>query len=272
MGVYTPRNSNHDDKKLSKNLEYWHSQLSEIFPPRFIAKPSFGLKGYGVMIIAKDGNKFRTHDDHLYSLEDLLNKFDSSNNIPVIHDYYSSKDHKILFQRPVLPHPSLTKLCGKPAVQCVRICTVLDPSDQPHILFCFLKVVAGNNFLDNFDRGERGNLLAFIDLQNGEISRVIGRTPEHKISKSFAHHPDTGINFIGFQLPYWEETCNLAKKAAIQFAPLAAVGWDIAITPTGPVLIEGNTAWDPVAPFYIGIDKLTEWTLERTKFSNHKHV
>jgi Sugar-transfer associated ATP-grasp len=53
-----------------------------------------------------------------------------------------------------------------------------------------------------------------------------------------------------FRVPMWEAVCELAKKAASAFWPVGAVGWDIAVTREGPVLVEGNTVWDPVAPLY----------------------
>ena len=41
----------------------------------------------------------------------------------------------------------------------------------------------------------------------------------------------------------WEEARALALRAAAAFAPLRTVGFDIAPTPAGPVLIEANAWW-----------------------------
>jgi hypothetical protein len=43
-------------------------------------------------------------------------------------------------------------------------------------------------------------------------------------------------------LPLWPETIALACLAHAAFAPRMIVGWDIAITSKGPLLIEGNGA------------------------------
>jgi hypothetical protein len=32
---------------------------------------------------------------------------------------------------------------------------------------------------------------------------------------------------------------------ALGFLPMRAIGWDIAMTPSGPVCVEGNARWDP---------------------------
>lgn len=41
-------------------------------------------------------------------------------------------------------------------------------------------------------------------------------------------------------MPYWEEIRKIAYKAALVGPGAAMVGWDIAIAPDDPALIEGN--------------------------------
>jgi hypothetical protein len=45
-------------------------------------------------------------------------------------------------------------------------------------------------------------------------------------------------------MPLWHETQRLALAAHRAFHYRTTVGWDIAITPEGPVLLEGNTNYD----------------------------
>ena len=42
-------------------------------------------------------------------------------------------------------------------------------------------------------------------------------------------------------LPFWGETLALARQAHAAFPFCTVVGWDIAITASGPVVIEGNS-------------------------------
>lgn len=56
----------------------------------------------------------------------------------------------------------------------------------------------------------------------------------------YDRHPDTGVEFVGYQLPMVPEAIALAKEAAHEIPQVAHVGWDMAITPTGPAIIEGN--------------------------------
>jgi hypothetical protein len=60
------------------------------------------------------------------------------------------------------------------------------------------------------------------------------------------NHPKTGAPFADFQLPHWQEARKLAEHAAVLFLPLRTIGWDLALTDDGPLLLQGNAEWDPV--------------------------
>lgn len=52
-------------------------------------------------------------------------------------------------------------------------------------------------------------------------------------------HPDTGFRFENFKIPYFKEACELVKNAT-KHIPNGYIGWDVAITPLGPTIVEGN--------------------------------
>src|SRR5205814_2368486 len=58
------------------------------------------------------------------------------------------------------------------------------------------------------------------------------------------HHPTTYARIEGARLPFWEKTKRLAVQAHALFSDRLAIGWDIAITGEGPVIIEGNRGPD----------------------------
>ena len=51
----------------------------------------------------------------------------------------------------------------------------------------------------------------------------------------------TGVRTEGLALPDWEAARALVLSACKAFLPVRTLGWDIALTPGGPVAIEANT-------------------------------
>ena len=47
-------------------------------------------------------------------------------------------------------------------------------------------------------------------------------------------------DIYGFKVPFYEEACQMVKEASKVVPSVRYVGWDVAITNKGPVIIEGN--------------------------------
>ncbi len=150
----------------------------------------------------------------------------------------------MLFQECAASHPAIRELTGSTAICCIRmICLVTRHETVIHT--AFFKVVTGRNMLDNFSHGDYGNLLATIDTEHGVITHAIRRMgPEGAIEQ----HPDTGKTLIGFRLPNWNEAVAMVREASHHFPGLGIQNWDVALTPTGPVLIELNTESELAVP------------------------
>ena len=63
---------------------------------------------------------------------------------------------------------------------------------------------------------------------------------ERKTKALYEVHPYTGNPIQGFQFPYWEEAMDMVKQAAGKIEGMAYIGWDVAFTPDGPKIVEGN--------------------------------
>ncbi|RKY07708.1 MAG: hypothetical protein DRP66_06140 [Planctomycetota bacterium] len=113
------------------------------------------------------------------------------------------------------------------------------------ILQAQLKLITGGNVTDNFEYGLTGNIQAQVSLADGKLAHAITIAPDGSGIKTVAAHPQTDICFAGFQLPFWSEARALVRQAALKFAPVRTIGWDIALTPDGPVVLEGNIWWNP---------------------------
>ena len=68
-----------------------------------------------------------------------------------------------------------------------------------------------------------------------------------KIDKRITAHPDTGVVFEGYKIPFYDEAVALAKRATECFYGFCSIGWDVVITKDGPILLEGNDDWGVVA-------------------------
>lgn len=141
-----------------------------------------------------------------------------------------------LVEEYIVQHPDIMRMSPS-AVNTVRIFTQLDSNDEVEILGCRFRISI-NSSVDNL---AAGNIAAPIDEKTGLVSGPgvysdITKEPEFV-------HPVTGTEIVGFQIPFWNETINLVKKAAKAFPQNRSIGWDIVITEKGPGLIEGNHDW-----------------------------
>lgn len=153
-------------------------------------------------------------------------------NIPNLKEYYNYlKTNNCFIEELIIQHPDLSKLC-KESINTIRIMTFNDQGN-PTILWAGLRIGNGINAVDNFHESGMG---CAIDLDTGKLTS----NAYDKDGKIFKQHPKTGITFKGFQIPYFKEAIAMTKKAALESDKIKVVGWDVAISPNGPVIIEGN--------------------------------
>jgi hypothetical protein len=69
-----------------------------------------------------------------------------------------------------------------------------------------------------------------------------------------AQHPNSGVVFDGFQIPYFREAVELVSQLHRHLRGVHSIGWDVAITPTGPTIIEGNDDWEGGIPMVLERD------------------
>ena len=85
--------------------------------------------------------------------------------------------------------------------------------------------------------------------------------------KRVERHPDTNVVFDGYKIPYYKEALALAKSCMKIFYGIKTVGWDIAITSDGPIVIEGNDDWGLAAHQMV---ENQGWAERYFKYLNHK--
>ncbi|MDR3344837.1 MAG: hypothetical protein LBT21_04520 [Oscillospiraceae bacterium] len=128
-------------------------------------------------------------------------------------------------------HPNLDSL-NPAGVNTLRLCTV-QKDGYARLMYAILRIGSGKSAVDNISAG---GMYCPVDAQG-----VI--TADAFCDKAFgtlAVHPMTGAEFTGFRVPLFDEAVALALKAAQETPEMGYVGWDAAITPEKPVLVEGN--------------------------------
>ena len=139
--------------------------------------------------------------------------------------------HQYLVDDLIRQHPEMNRLYAG-SVNTLRIVTVMS-TDGPKIVYTLVRVGQGNKAIDNVcaggmytvvDESGRLNFPAFCDRD----------------ACYYDAHPETGVRFVGFQIPFYREAAALCCRAAAEIPQLGYIGWDVAITENGPVLVEGN--------------------------------
>ena len=150
-------------------------------------------------------------------------------------------------QRRLYNHQDLRTRTGLKTLQTLRIATGLPggPTERAQLLSVSWRSVVTNTPNDNFNYGRTGNLRIKVDPETGTMMRAIRAAPSGIGVTDVTCHPCTGQKLVGHRLPAWAETRRVISESAALFYPIRLVGWDVAITDSGPVIVEGNYWFDP---------------------------
>ena len=139
-----------------------------------------------------------------------------------------------IFQRRVSPQAGVRAVAGD-RLATVRVITILTDKG-PEVLRALWKIPTGQNVADNFWRS--GNLLATLDLATGRVVRVVRGSGLGL--EEVTHHPDTGAELLGIEVPGWRGIVSLALEAASTLSEVRLIGWDMAAVEDGALIVEPN--------------------------------
>ncbi len=130
----------------------------------------------------------------------------------------------------IVQHPAMSALYPD-AVNTVRMITFLDKRGTVHLLAAVLRIGNGD-VIDNF---ASGGMFTMLDSDGVALYPGVD-----KQSNVYAEHPVTRTPIVGFRVPMYDRVWSLTQELARRTPEAPYVGWDLAITPDGPVVIEGN--------------------------------
>jgi hypothetical protein len=187
-------------------------------------KPIDGTHGQGAFPLCIENGRISTNDVELSS-DQLAKKLDG----------------RFLFQERIQQHPEMS--APHPAsVNTVRIITSFRYG-KPMVFCASARMGTGGRAVDNWSTG---GLTIGIDAQTGEFQSEAFFRPGY--GGRTARHPDTGVVFKGLRVPHFQEAAQLVLQLHEYLPQIHSIGWDIAISTSGPVVIEGNDDWHGIVP------------------------
>lgn len=146
------------------------------------------------------------------------------------------RDKFDLIETFVVQHDDLMRIAPR-GLNTIRVVTQFVSDTDIQIIGAGLRL----SIYESVDNMGAGNIVLPVDLQSGTTTDSASYADITK--QDINTHPLTGLDLVGFRVPHWEACKNLAIEAARLTPENKSVGWDIAVTNAGPVLIEGNHDW-----------------------------
>lgn len=199
-------------------------------------KPVNGLRGKGIE---------RWHY-HTQTHEWFCNDVSLDEGALKKHFEAASIKESYLLQEAAFNHDSISQFSTGGLVT-FRIVTILCPGDaEPEISSNYMVMPIGRSATNH---GSQGGIVVQMDLETKIFFSAYKRFP---LFMKHAKQPETGVEIKGFELEDWPKLRELAVAGHKAFPDIFAIGWDLALTTNGPVIVESNTQWGMMWGFFPG--------------------
>lgn len=190
----------------------------------------FGLAGLAPHVFVKDlGGR----------MGDRVFRITASSEDPEIGEAFEeTKRTAMIYEEEQRQHPDIAAVYPD-SFNTLRIINCMTGPERVETISALMRFGSGGTYVDN---SSRGGLFVGVDLDTGRL-RPMARRFFGQGGGQFDRHPDTGFEFAGFEIPMFREAIELAE-AAMRAIPSPLIGWDVGITPDGPVVVEGNAFAD----------------------------
>lgn len=239
LGIYDPlagHTAQEEPLRTPADLRAW---LPKVAHAGFVFKAIEGVRGHSILVFTgpapHDPNRFATLSGDLYDAERLA-AF-ATETAELKRHRPGAYRQAFLVEERIIPHPDLAAFIG-PTLCTVRLQTIIAVDGSAKVMAAVFKLQPKPVGVDHLIYGAVG---CWVDIESGKLLR--GRTREGLTDVTTI--PGTETSFVGFQLPDWPEAKSLALRAAGAFPWARSIGWDVALSARGPVLIEGNAEWSP---------------------------
>ena len=136
---------------------------------------------------------------------------------------------QLLIEECIKQHEDMNVLYDK-SVNTMRMFTFYK-NGESFFLQAVLKIGNGG-VVDNFSSG---GMYTYVSDAGDVYVEAIDKNDNIYHTHTISNH-----KIVGFKVPMFNEAIDLVKEAAKVIPEVAYVGWDIAISESGPVIVEGN--------------------------------
>ena len=143
----------------------------------------------------------------------------------------------LLFESFIEQHPSFAQL-NPSSVNTLRI-WVLQTADKVEVIGTYIRMGRAGKLTDN---AGSGGIMCPVNLKTGVLDK--GLTTSVPFRDDYEQHPDHQAQIYGVKLPYWDEIISCATETLRKLPYTKFVGLDLAMTTTGPLIIEVNVCPD----------------------------
>ncbi|MCO6441759.1 MAG: hypothetical protein J5I81_11865 [Nitrococcus mobilis] len=220
-------------------------------------KPLRGINGKGTLSIGKRLPAAQSSWEQLpskqsISLDEVSNRICNRNG------------EEFIIQKRLMPSAEMAQF-SKNVLQTLRVMTLRGAHDIK-LVAAALKIGSGKSAVDNLLHGK--NMIAAVNLDNGKLSAAVEAIDGEPVWHS--SHPISNAPIEGFQLQNINEIKSLVLRAAENFPWFKTVGWDVALTADGPIILEGNY-WADILLIQIAHKKgVLSWPEYRAFFYNNQ--
>lgn len=138
-------------------------------------------------------------------------------------------NNQTLVEECIKQHNKMDELYEK-SVNSLRMFTFYK-NGKSYFLQAILKIGNGG-VVDNFSSG---GMYTYVNEAGYVFVEAIDRN-----DNIYYEHPISKQKIVGFKIPLFEEAVEMVKEAAKVVPEMGYIGWDVAITEKGPLIIEGN--------------------------------
>lgn len=158
----------------------------------------------------------------------------------------ASGDSGWVLERFLVQHEQLSRL-NPGSLNTLRIWALQHDAGAAKPLLAYLRIGRVHAIVDN---QSSGGIVVPIDMHTGKLRAAMDGTPRRE---EFPTHPDHGAQIEGVQIPFFAESLKLAADSVLAFPGIRFAGVDVAISQSGPSVIELNTSPDRIGAAFVGL-------------------